>query len=351
MKDKFIILLTFLFLGCTLPKADRFQPEDNRLPIDELLLHVNYVLKELKSQGFSVIIAKPEKNRINIAVRINGKEGRLLLDTGASFTFLSDQYLKRFQLSEYAYMEGRNPSIQTYLGGEISDSFPTKADKFEIGNRVFQPWPFDVNKSSPSFIKHGALGVDFLHFTSSVLICRAGALFLSSDDQPARNIGCELKKLGYTEIELLMRQTSGGIEIKRQMEGYDRLLRSGVFAVPICFEGIGGMALLDTGAPCTSIDKSLAKKTDKRIKYHPHVRIRDAKGKSARVSSICLSNLCVGDYCLEDHQYVAVIDHSSANEKRGLKAKYPLAGVIGFDILATNNAIIDFGNRRLYMQK
>ena len=111
------------------------------------------------------------------------------------------------------------------------------------------------------------------------------------------------------------------------------------------------MALLDTGAPCTSIDKSLAKKTDKRIKYHPHVRIRDAKGKSARVSSICLSNLCVGDYCLEDHQYVAVIDHSSANEKRGLKAKSPLAGVIGFDILATNNAIIDFGNRRLYMQK
>lgn len=349
MKNKFLIFLIFLFFGCTLPKADRFQPEDNKLPIDELLLHVNYVLKELKSQGFGVIIAKPEKNRINMAVKINGQEGRFLLDTGASFTSLSNRYLKRFQLSEYAYKEGRNPSIRTYLGGEINDSFPTKAEKFEIGNRVFHPWPFVVVRKAR--MKHGLLGVDFLHFTSSVIICCPGAVFLSPDGQPARNIGRELKKFGYTEIELLMSDGLGGIDIKRQMEGYDRLLRSGVFVVPISFEGIEGMALLDTGAPYTSIDKFLSKKTDKRMKYHPHVRFMDVKGKSARVSSICLTNLCVGDYCLEDQQYVVVIDHSSANEKCKLKAKSPLAGVIGFDILASNNAIIDFGNRRLYMQK
>ncbi len=349
MKNRLLIFFIFLFFGCTLPKADRFQPEDNKLPINELLIHVNYVIKELNSQGFSIVKAKPEKKRINMPVKINGKKGMLLLDTGASFTFLSDRYLKRFQLSEYAYKEGRNPSIQTSSGGEINDSFPTKAEKFEIGNLVFNPWPFVVLHKAR--MKHGLLGVDFLHFTSSVIICRAGAVLIASDGQPARNIGRELKKFGYTEIELLMTGSPGCIGIKRQMKGYDRPLRSGVFVVPISFEGIEGMALLDTGAQYTSIDKFLFKKTDKRMKYHPQVRFMDVKGKSTRVASICLTNLCLGDYCLEKRQYVAVTDHSSANKKRGLKASSPLAGMIGLDILALNNAIIDFGNRRLYMQK
>ncbi len=348
MKNKFLIFLIFLFFGCTLPKADKFQPEDNKLPIDELMLHINYVQKELKSQGFGLVIAKPEKNRINIPVKINEQEGRLFLDTGASFTSLSNRYLKRFQLSEYAYMEGGNPSIRTSLGGEINNYFPTKAEKFEIGNLVFHPWPFVVHKAT---MKHGLLGADFLHFTSSVIICRAGAVFLSPEGQPARNIGRELKKFGYTEIKLLMKYGFGGIDIKRQIKGDDRLLISGVFVVPISFEGIEGLALLDTGTKYTSIDKSLLKNTNKRMKYLPHIRFRDVMGNSAGVSSICLTNLCVGDYCLEDRQDVAVIDLSSADKKRELKEKSYLAGLIGFDILVSNNAIIDFGNRRLYMQR
>jgi len=108
---------------------------------------------------------------------------------------------------------------------------------------------------------------------------------------------------------------------------------------------------LDTGAPLTSIDKLLFKKTDKRITHYSQARFMDIKGKSARVSVTCLTNLCIDDYCLANRQYAAVIDHSGANKKHGLKTKSSLSGVIGLDILALNNAIIDFGNRRLYMQK
>ena len=349
MKNRLVILFIFLFFGCTLPKNDRLQPEDKSLSINELCLHINYVIKELQSQGFSCVIEKPKKNQITIPVKINGKKGKFLLDTGASYTFLGKRYLKRFHLSEFAYAEGRNPLIKTFLGGIINDSFPTKADKFEIGNQIFQPWPFIVNKLSPP-MKQGVIGVDFLHFTSSVIICRLGALLLSSDGQPAKDIGCKLKELGYTEIELLTKQSSGCIKIKRKMEEYDRFLSSGTFVVPVSFDESRGMAMLDTGAPYTSIDKFIAKKINKRIKYSPNVKATDAKGNRTRIASISLTNLCIGAYCIEK-QPVAVIDFSSAREKGKAKAKSFFTAMIGFDILAKNNAIIDFGNRRLYMRK
>jgi predicted aspartyl protease len=347
MKSKFIIFFTALLLGCAIPNANKSQLDDNSLSSEKIFQHINYLQKQLEGQGFGVTVAKPEYNQINMDVKINGHKGKLLLDTGASFGFLGHRTLRRYDLNEYAYKDTENKFIRTHFGGIISDSFPTKADSFEIGNTVFKPWPFIVTKSRD---KNGVLGIDFLHFTSSVLICRVGALFLHAEGKPAKNIGSALKTLGYTEIKLLSEQGAGFIKIKRKQNS--QLLLDGTLMVPASFEGVKGLSLIDTGAIASNIDATLAKKTNKPIhNFHPYHRFEDARGDTSKVATICLNNFCIGDFCPKEQQCPAVIDHSHENKQNNSGEETTFVGVIGFDTLAKYNAIIDFGNKRLYLQK
>ncbi len=187
-----------------------------------------------------------------------------MLDTGASSSFISHKYLEHFQLKKYDYHEDRVPIFKAAFGDPKADTFPAVAEEFSIGGLKFESWPFTIGKCS---FKHGLLGVDFLCFTNAVIFCRPGLIGFSTKHRPAQNLDIMLKEYGYTEVELLAleKNKKTGVNIQWVKNGEIAALSSSVFFVPFCFEGIEGIALLDTGAPFTIIDWDLAREIGLRI--------------------------------------------------------------------------------------
>ena len=342
-------LLLLFFFGSVQAQQPSLQPTDKPITAEALVRHANFLINRLQGQGFDIVIQQPKGNKIMLDTKINTRPAKLLLDTGASFSILNEKYLKRFGLKRFNFPEGQEPALQTALGNEIKNAFPTKADTFQIGQLIFQPWPFVVH---PAKIKHGFLGTNFLHFTSAVLICRPGVLCIANHHKPAEGLGDALKQFGYTEIEMFASAPGKSLKLFWETEeSGSKSAKSGVLYVPFNVEHIKGVALIDSGAENTTIDKTLAKECKQGLIHHSSARIIDASGDMDIISSITLDSLSIDNYTLPGKQQVMAINMRNDKQKDDFDPEQHLAGVVGFDLLSKHNAIIDFGNRKLYLQK
>ncbi len=343
MKENFVLLtnllIVFIFIQSCSPKLS-----EKTIPLDNVLEHVNSVLDELQNQGFTAYKCKFRRNKIWVDVKINNRNAEFLLDTGASFTFLNKKYVDDFNLKTKTSIKETDAPIFTFFG-ELTGFERRLANQFKIAGFNFRPWPMIVHETDQ---EEGVLGVDFLHFGNAVIIPRFGLLLINITHQAAQNMSDSLKELGYAEFDLTLLKTKE--EIKWKEKGKEYVLESGVFVVDIKFDSLKGNVIIDTGAPFTAIYRGYISKSGKKIHSHKNYQFEDAAGNITYAAGALFDTLWVNDYKLAtDHYVVAAEDVKIWVATRGYML--PHIGVIGYDLLSRNNAIIDFGNRKLYLQR
>ena len=117
-------------------------------------------------------------------------------------------------------------------------------------------------------------------------------------------------------------------------------LQSGIFYVPFCLNGVETFALVDTGANSTSIDVATAKALNMHILSYRQGFSLDVAGNKSPISETYIKKLSIGEYEI-DKMYASVFYGEDV-------VRAPL---LGLDTLILHNAIIDIGNRKLYLQK
>ncbi len=334
MKKIFISFL-LLLLGCSSSIL-----LNSNLSEKEILKHVGYVLDDLQEQGFTGVIGKVKNSKIYVPVKINGVSDNFFINTGATYTFLNYDHVSKYHLKKLN-TEEKDANIMT-LFGNISSYERAEANEFELGNHKFSPWPFIITKGDDNAV----LGTDFLHFTNAVIICKYSALLFNVNHKKAENIADSLKKLGYSEIDLTVTKSYDINKITYEYADRTYELKSGTFRVKANFNGIKGIVLIDTGSSYTSIDHNLAKITGRKIRKQNRIYFTDAIGNISYPSVIFSDSLKINNYFLCRNKSFPIFEDLNRNTS---SYELPFIGIVGIDFLTQNNAIIDFGNNKLYM--
>ena len=306
----------------------------------------NMLIREIIRQDFDAIKTVTDNSKYMVNVKINDIQEAMLLDTGSSFTLMARERNDRFLLKEMSFSAGNKPILKTITNDQIMDLFPAVADTLKVGRTVIKPWPFIL---SNEFVTDTVLGCDFMHFTNAIFICNAGVLFFSTNHIPVKNIGDILKDNGYREIDLLMANEPKYVNIRHHPENENKTLDSGVLLVPVVIDDIIGYCVIDTGADSTIVNRSRVEKKYWEIS-NTGSHLMDAKGNERRVQTINLGRFVVGDIDVGKNIEIAFLEMQGKQYINPKNEEVPILGNIGVDFLRKYNAIIDFGNRKLYLQ-
>ncbi len=292
----------------------------------------------------------PRTNQTTVRVAVNGQSTMLILDTGASTSLLDRNFYKGAQSKASSVAESDLPAgipSQTKGNG-------LKAEvgyvSLKAGNADFGKGPVSVMDLSSMFgaynSRHGAgaigglLGEDVLRRYAAIIDWRRRGVYFNLDSSKRmKNLGKELTAGGWTAVP--MSSTSG----RR-------------FTVPCTVGSQPAKLLVDTGAGFTAFSPGIV---PLKMLYN-----RDTGPSMARLASLeATSSMIGGDSTsypadLEhwkigayeiDHSTVAVHrfpPHSMDDESPGAG---PMLGLLGPEILARNNAIIDIAGSTLYLKR
>lgn len=337
-----IVILT-LQTSCSEPGI-----RNTELTVNQIATIDNLILQELKRQKFDVIRTDKHNNEYKVKAKINNLSETMLLDTGASFTFLKGKAKSKYHLEQLIVSDKNKPRPVTSSDDIVENTGAAVADEFQIGATVLRPWPFVL---SDEFEFDAVLGCDYLHFTSAVFVSNPGLLFINFNHTPASNIGDILKRNGYSEINLIAARSRKYVNIKQKYGNISKTLNSGVFYAPVNINGMNGLCLVDTGASLTSINSSALDKKFWQIRPDREHYVVDAKGNQNIVESVLIDKFLIGNVHLgkkTEVRYKEVKNKDFADPKN---ERMPIMGAIGMDVLYSQNAIIDIGNHKLYLRK
>jgi gag-polyprotein putative aspartyl protease len=341
-------IFTFIIVSILLSDCSELEIRKSGLATDQILEIDNLIIDELMKQDFDLVKSEWITSNYTIEVKINNIPETMILDTGASFTFLRDDNYSKFNLKKISTPDESSLNVDTLFSKQVTNLYTALADTFIIGRTELMPWPFVLGNK---FINDAVLGCDFLHFTSAVLICDAGVLLISIEHIPASNIGNILKRKGYSEIDLIIAKEKKHINMKHQLGDNYKTLDSGVFFVPVSFEDMKGLFLIDTGGEFTLIDSAQVKRSFSEITTYRSHYLEDATGKRKDINSISVENFQIGNFNVGNKVKVGFMELNKTDYIDSTNRRIPVLGIIGVDILCKNNAVIDFGNHKLYLQR
>lgn len=332
---KIFLLILFLSLGCSSSKLLNSNHSEK-----EILSYVSFVLESLQDQGFSGVVGKGKNGKIFVPVKVNGITDEFFIDTGATYTYLNHDHISKYHLRNMNTAD-KKANIMTWFG-TITDHKRAVANIFQLGNHVFSPWPFIVSSGN----KTPVIGTDFLHFTNAVLICKYSTMLFNVSHKKAFGLSDSLKKFGYEEFDLFLSEGGALGKLSYKDSNKTHSIDFGTFSIKANFNGIEGVMLIDTGAKYTAIDYELARITGRKIKKQNKIYFIDAMGNIEYPSVIFADSLKVGDYFLSKNRFFPIFKDLNRQDN---SYSLPYLGAIGMDYLTRNNAIIDFGNRKLYL--
>jgi predicted aspartyl protease len=347
-----MMLFSALLTSCTVSTVGK----PMELTSEQIAGIDNVLVAELVKQKFDVIRSVSFSPKYLVLAKINNVAEMMIVDTGASSSFIKTEGSERLKLQRMVVPAKKWPAFTTFLNDKMTETYPVLAQTFNIGKTVLKPWPFVVSKES---VADSILGCDFLHFTSAIFICNPGILLATVDKKPARNIDTILRSYGYQEIDLIM-EKSRYIDIKQEDGNQYKSLDSGVFSVPVVVDGESGMCLVDTGAFFTAVDSTLIGKGFWVGKQYMGSYVSDAKGNRKGIRTIRLQQFSIGGVDIGKEVEVGYLAMSGDREIfPKTEENYVMLpkqdrrrlGIIGTDILRQQNAIIDFGNRKLYLKR
>lgn len=288
--------------------------------------------------GYQIVrLGRGHLNRLCLAATIAGTKGLMMLDTGANTSSLSDATYRSLLLdSAYKLPAGLPRSVN--LNGT---SVPlAEAPNFFVGKSNLGAVPVSVIPrrylfdSSPrdgaGRSYDGLIGENILRHYNAIVDCGRLVLYLNLDPARKANLSSSFVRNGWTRVPM-------------SDAGND-------FTVPCVLRGHRFRLIVDTGSPFTNLDRNLLSAAQ------IESRDLDVSGgliatDSRKAGLVDLDQMQIGDYTVTNvhmtatTQSLADFDRSPAS-----RILEPIVGLLGGDTLAGNNAVVDIGNKALYLK-
>ena len=305
----------------------------------------------VSSSASSVVVIQAirgDQNHLFVPISINlQKQSWWLVDTGAPISTITETAARRASLQPPA--GARRTSLQRLQPPEIAAKIPSSvkvegrerevviaqkivSEGFDFGEEPMAVLRLDaleherMRRVSQSFGNGGILGLSILKKYGALINCRTKQIFLNRNGGPLPVHRSTYEQMGFTYIPIK-------ITPENHVEALGTI-------------GTGEYSfLIDTGASATLVLASIREK--ERIPFYTErttlVGVHDFNNpivtsgllRSFRLGSHDLSNSFVG---------FADLNLSQSEFTR------PLGGIIGAEILWDHHAIIDLGNRALYLK-
>lgn len=295
----------------------------------ELVGRAASVPELLKAEGFTEakLIKRDSDNMFCVAVKINGKELRLLADTGAGLTIISRQAAERCGLP----IEGNIGATKGINGVADMEAGQIKVDSFTVEGVEWKPTPVLISNFHFQYLfgngYDGLLGLAAMK-TNNVVMGFAPRCFLFNPQAPASMaLSSQLKGEGETEI--LLRFDRGTVR----------------YNIPMMVNGVSLHAILDTGTQFTVIDQSIVDRA-KMAYAHGRLISSGVDGKSSVVRVIAPRSINISTYRLNP-VWVTTARLGIFQEKLPTGKVDALLGV---DVFSGLSPVIDIGNDWLYLK-
>jgi predicted aspartyl protease len=299
------------------PNAPVFSLQDS-------LERAGYTRVRLKVSGY-----------ITVDGRVNGKEVKLIVDTGAPTTRLDRERVANAALiwdgHYYDQLQGdRTAQVDAIVLGAFSVG-PLMVREFSLGasNRV--------GKSRGEEPDDGLLGADVLGSCGAIIDYGSEYMFLIHGDgrrgkAPVASLPNSLvfslqdslEKLGYTRVKL-KRSFTRYITVDGRVNGREAKL------------------IVDTGAPITHLDRERV--ADSELRWDGHYNdlenlrvVRTAHVDELEIGAFSVGRVRVGEHSLGD-----------VNRVRRSRLDPPVDGLLGAEVLGSCGAIIDYKSECIFL--
>lgn len=303
--------------------------------------------------GYVVVplVSIPRSNQAMMRVKVNDQSTMLIVDTGATDIALDQRLYAAARVRSRDAAPGQVPPQASqkfkYNGTESAevgylDSF--KAGGAELGKRRVSVLDMGGAFSSYNNMHQqtaigGLLGEDVLQDYAAVIDWRRRGVYLNVDRSKRMKLGAGFAAAGWTAVPM-------------SPTNYRH------FTVPCRVGGQPARLVVDTGASFTTFGKGIVPVT---MLYN---RAQDTVstghlGSSAMVASMLggdstaypgqVEHWKIGDYEIASSVITVHTMPQWLREEQSA-GEGPILGLLGCEILAGNNAIIDIGGRTLYLK-
>jgi predicted aspartyl protease len=267
-------------------------------------------------KGYAVVPLKNVGNAFSVDVEVNGKPMHLLLDTGAPLTVLLEEKAAAAGVVG-AMARGAREIRSLRCGGAELRGVNALSMSFSGANaaRARNHWA----KAG----RDGLLGLDTLREWGAVVDMAAMRLFLRTDPKVDGNLREKLHASGWTEVAMEERR--------------------GHINVPAAVGGRRGSMTVDTGATFTTLQRDFAVKAGLQLGGH------DLRGGTigkldVRSDATEVPDLVIGTY------HAGPFPVALTNLDYAIGQSWESDGLLGFEFLRLNAAVIDCKNSRLYLR-
>jgi predicted aspartyl protease len=292
----------------------------------------------LERAGYTrVSLKRIVRSHITVDGRINRKEVKLIVDTGAPTSRLDRERVANF--APIWVSHDIHPESMQLVRSARVDAFALGA--FSVGSLTVYDSPLDAcnraRTSSGEQPVDGFLGADVLRWCGAIIDCESESLFLIHRDIADRKAPVALppNALVFSLRDSLERAGYIRVSLKTIFSGY--------IAVYGRINGEVVKLIVDTGAPRTHLDSKRVAKCALRwdgryteLEYHQ--KVRTARAETIEIGSFSVGRLRVGEHSLGDVNQIG----------RSL-GEAPVDGLLGCEILYDCRAIIDYSSECIFL--
>jgi len=289
---------------------------------DENVDEANELGKYLAQHGYGAMaVDREDNNREMVEAKINGEEVNLAIDTGCGKTCLSASCARHLKLDvhdTHHVMLGAGGVVKGNEGVALITSFTL--NNYEI-NRTST---IDVLSKSAYTrgIEDGLLGFDYLRLNDVILPVGAKRFLYKPGNGPAADLGRYMNALGFKGIPLQF--AKGGLRIEGTLNGQ-----------PFT-------ALIDCGAALSTFDLTYLRKTSPGAIYPSRINMEGVDGIRGETYVFSPKRLTLGSLSVDPPEMTAC--QTATFSKLGFDA------LLGYDFLASHQAILDLGHDTLWMK-
>lgn len=274
-----------------------------------ILFAIETDISNAESISTNAVPVEIANNLVIVQARVNGHDGRLLLDTGASTVCLASN------IAAVAGIRGGSTTKITDAAELQENEKSSSAKTIGVGTVMFHNVPVTVLTNAPTEIENGLLGLSFLrHYIFCIDYQRKLLSF------PSRT--------GF-------QKTGSAIPMQ---------YKAGQLIVPFEVDGTPVLVVVDTGMSGALVLRSWfieAKHLRERYQTHPVGSVNHTLFSNAQPECACVRSLKLGDYVFTNTLVEFQSKQGSSNDG--------IAGIIGGGILSQFTLTFDIEKGELWL--
>lgn len=285
--------------------------------------------ERLVAEGFTSVkvLRRFGDSRVSVAVKINGHDLKLLIDTGAPYSLISRQAADRCEI----VVEKNIGATRGTNGVADPNAGFAKIDSFTIGGVELNAVPVMISNFHYPYLFgndfDGLLGLETMK-ANNVVFGYNPNLFLFNPQRPATyKLSTWMEAQGYSEIA----------------PQYDR----GHYLLPIVINGATANTILDSGAQSTVVSLDFAER-ERMAMTQGRLFSSGMDGKSTIGRMIQPKRLSIAMRIIPSQPIAAV--RMEIFQQKLATSRGAIDGLLAFDLMASMAPVLDMGNDRLYLR-